>query len=193
MIQTGTICSKNLQIVRSTYIGVHYQPIRSFFSMGPPGSKLRFMERAPRFADDIRLELKTFGSSTVCELEAINISITGLLTCAFSDTLPFKTSTIIELTIDPRQEKLPISIDCFAKIARTERIAFHSEDKNHDHDIILFGIHFTDMETAQFNIWDRYVGEVESKALAQGETLPDHQAIVAKCLLTKPKNKGSKK
>lgn len=148
--------------------------------------KLRYLERSPRYPANTLLELRTFGSSFVSEVEAIDISRTGILVCAFAQFLPFQVNTILEVRVDPAQALIPKTIEFLAKVARVEHIACALDEKDVDHDVLLFGMMITEIDQANLKLWEEYVAFLESR-FPLSETI-EPKSLITKCMRARQKN-----
>ncbi len=115
-------------------------------------------------ASTITVKAKTFGTPNYFSLTTKNVSKSGMLIENFSklDTVPFGVNTIIEIKIDPAEEKLKQSVTCLAKVIRretTQRQDQHSSE---------FGIKLIEMTPEQVDTWAEFVETQERQLFDQG-------------------------
>ena len=115
--------------------------------------------RAARFEvhDLIQINAKTFGLRDPFKLACINISKSGLLASTGNSNVPFKVSTIIEMSLDLGGKFFDKPVQCVGKVVRFD----HSQDP--EQPLYRYGIQFIKMDEKLFTDLIDKIDELEKR------------------------------
>lgn len=117
--------------------------------------------RAPRYKikDKLIVDTKTIGTNLTYRLEADNISRSGiLLKTTNNHSIPFIEKTILELTIDPELNWLPLPIKCLASVVRKEIIKKETQSE------ICIGVRIIQIDNTDIENWEQCLNSLAVNA-----------------------------
>lgn len=100
---------------------------------------------------------RTIGAPMAFNLSLDNVSRTGFLLDSGTVRIPYQVNTLLEMTVDPGASKLDRPIHLLGRIVRTTQPENSSKK---------FGVHIIQIDSNDFNSWEKYVEHLESDVRA---------------------------